>query len=81
MSTWRNPNPTPVQLRHREAQRKVSAAKRKLYLTIADCPRCGEVISVEHDCSCKLVTLQAAQYRDVVLTLNVKTMTKKIEVR
>jgi len=49
MSTWRNPNPTPVQLRHREAQRKVSAAKRKLYLTIADCPRCGEVISVERD--------------------------------
>jgi len=81
MSTWRNPNPTPVQLRHREAQRKVSAAKRKLYLTIADCPRCGEVISVERDCSCKWVTVQAAQYRDVVLTLDVRTMKRKIEVR
>ena len=38
-------------------------------------------ISVERDCSCKWLTVQQAQYRDVVLTLNVKTMTKKIEVR
>jgi hypothetical protein len=78
MSTWRNPNPTPVQLRHREAQHKVNQVKREQYRVIPPLCGCGKTLLY---CECPDLDAPKPQRKQVVMVLDLTTMTKKIEVR
>jgi hypothetical protein len=63
----------------REAVRINNKRKRLQYLAIAPhCPTCGASLLL---CECPPLGAHVAQYRDAVRVLDVRTMTRKVEVR
>jgi len=70
--------PEEVEAHRRESVRRWNAVKRVVYSEHAPlCERCGATLLL---CDCPPLGARVAQYRDVVLALNVATMTKRIEI-